>query len=129
MENLRQGLSVEVMGSDCTNGGVTSGKKSAFLRLPGVHAGGGYNGDPQLVVDIEFEPDPKALIAGQLVLVKGAFAAQWTGSDAPLQLARVIVRPVLAPEGKRPMFGGHFVYSSDSRFPFTAPLKVFDRFE
>lgn len=27
------------------------------------------------------------------------------------------------------MFGGNFVYSSDSRFPSDSPIKVFDRFE
>lgn len=28
-----------------------------------------------------------------------------------------------------PMFGGNFVYSSDSRFPFDYPLGIHDRFE
>ena len=28
-----------------------------------------------------------------------------------------------------PMFGGNFIYSSDSRFPSDSPIKVFDRFE
>ena len=31
--------------------------------------------------------------------------------------------------GKRPMFGGNFVYTSDERFPSEAPIKVFDRLE
>ena len=31
--------------------------------------------------------------------------------------------------GKRPMFGGNFVYTSDDRFPSKAPIKVFDRLE
>ena len=30
---------------------------------------------------------------------------------------------------RQPMFGGNFVYTSDSRFPVNAPLKVFDRVE
>ena len=31
--------------------------------------------------------------------------------------------------GKRPMFGGNFVYTSDDRFPSDSPIKVFDRLE
>ena len=31
--------------------------------------------------------------------------------------------------GKRSMFGGNFVYTSDDRFPSEAPIKVFDRLE
>lgn len=27
------------------------------------------------------------------------------------------------------MFGGNFLYSSDSRFPSKSPIKIFDRFE
>lgn len=31
--------------------------------------------------------------------------------------------------GKRSMFGGNFVYTSDDRFPSDSPIKVFDRLE
>jgi hypothetical protein len=31
--------------------------------------------------------------------------------------------------GNGGMFGGNFVYSSDSRFPHSGPIKVLDRFE
>ncbi len=31
--------------------------------------------------------------------------------------------------GKHSMFGGNFVYTSDSRFPSKSPVKVFDRVE
>jgi len=31
--------------------------------------------------------------------------------------------------GKWVMFGGNFLYSSDSRFPSDAPIKIFDRCE
>jgi len=38
--------------------------------------------------------------------------------------------PVDTPEGKKgPMFGGNFIYSSDSRFPSDSPIRVHDRFE
>ena len=32
-------------------------------------------------------------------------------------------------EGVRPMFGGNFAYSSDSRFTESAPIKIHDRVE
>jgi len=31
--------------------------------------------------------------------------------------------------GERPMFGGNFIYTSDSRFPSDSPIKIFDRME
>ena len=31
--------------------------------------------------------------------------------------------------GKWAMFGGNFIYTSDSRFPASAPIKIFDRVE
>jgi hypothetical protein len=38
--------------------------------------------------------------------------------------------PVKQPEGMcGPMFGGNFIYSSDSRFPSNYPIPVHDRFE
>lgn len=40
------------------------------------------------------------------------------------------VQPMAPPVDKcGPMFGGNFVYSSDSRFPSEHPIHVFDRFE
>ena len=47
---------------------------------------------------------------------------------------RVVVyvhaEPVDKPEGKvGPMFGGNFIYTSDSRFPNDYPIPVHDRFE
>ena len=40
------------------------------------------------------------------------------------------VQPMETPINKSgPMFGGNFVYSSDSRFPSDHPIHVFDRFE
>ena len=40
------------------------------------------------------------------------------------------VEPVVKPKGMvGPMFGGNFVYTSDSRFPSKYPIPVHDRFE
>jgi hypothetical protein len=33
------------------------------------------------------------------------------------------------PEKLGPMFGGNFIYSSDSRFPSDAPIRIHDRYE
>ena len=30
---------------------------------------------------------------------------------------------------KHPMFGGNFIYTSDTRFPSDSPIKIFDRVE
>lgn len=38
--------------------------------------------------------------------------------------------PVKKPEGMNgPMFGGNFIYTSDSRFPSKYPIPIHDRFE
>ena len=38
--------------------------------------------------------------------------------------------PIKQPEGMAgPMFGGNFIYTSDSRFPSKYPIPVHDRFE
>lgn len=58
-----------------------------------------------------------------------------TTNDAPaIYLERrerfndMIARPSLT-DGKHYMFGGNFIYSSDSRFPSSQPIKVHDRWE
>lgn len=42
---------------------------------------------------------------------------------------RAIPKSILDSKRNNYMFGGNFVYSSDSRFPSDAPIKVFDRVE
>lgn len=43
---------------------------------------------------------------------------------------RVHAKPMTIPGDKLgPMFGGNFIYSSDSRFPFDHPIHLHDRFE
>lgn len=43
--------------------------------------------------------------------------------------ANYVVPASIAKGNKMPMFGGNFVYSSDSRFPSDAPIKIHDRIE
>ena len=93
---------VGIMGPDCTNYGVTSGKTNADLVLDG-------------------EPT-----SDQITHAKK--------SETPLlQLKprRVGTIPMAVPYGETgyPMFGGHWIYTSDSRFPFEHPIPVHDRFE
>jgi len=93
---MKKGLLVEIMGTDCTNHGVTSGHKQAILVGEGI---------PEI-----FEP-------GDLPVLK---LAKGYGTR------KYIALPVNKNGG---MFGGHFIYSSDSRFPSDAPIHVHDRYE
>lgn len=95
-----KGLSVEIMGDDCTNNGITSGKTQAILVGPDI--------------DRVFEADGEA---PALELRPGRGRREW----------------IAVPYGCKeayPMFGGHFIYTSDSRFPGNGqPIHVHDRFE
>jgi hypothetical protein len=46
----------------------------------------------------------------------------------PYNSLRAVPRDVLE-SGKWYMFGGNFIYTSDSRFPTKEPIKIFDRVE
>jgi hypothetical protein len=96
-----QSVLVFIMGNDCTNRGVTSGKDSAILLLKPV--------DKET-----FKPSPNTP----------------TLELRPRRMSKVpMAVPYGTPEGVYPMFDGHWVYTSDSRFPFEHPIPVHDRFE
>ena len=65
--------------------------------------------------------------------VEGPFEAE--GRENVLQLiyrARYkdfIAAPLDYGQGRHYMFGGNFLYSSDSRWPVSYPVKIFDRLE
>lgn len=106
MKNRLYGMLVEVMGSDFTLNGVTSGKTRAILVGKGI---------PEIFeVDDEYPA---------LTLVPG-YGKQRS-------LMAVPVNEDGKPKVGRPMFGGHFIYSSDSRFTQISdqPVHVMDRFE
>lgn len=70
----------------------------------------------------------------QVVLlgVKAPFGPKDTTPGVLLEVFRGKLRAVPAeqPEGVAgPMFGGAFIYSSDSRFPADYPIPLHDRFE
>lgn len=104
---MPKGMTVQVYrnacGWECTNGGPSSRFHTFCLTGPGV---------PQL-----FEPSADV---PELVLV----IDQCCG----VERQRAIPREMLDAD-LWTMFGGNFVYSSDSRFPSRAPIKVHDRVE
>ena len=65
--------------------------------------------------------------------VEGPFEAE--GRENVLQLiyrekwGDFIAVPLDYGKGKHYMFGGNFLYTSDSRFPVSHPVKIFDRRE
>lgn len=111
-----KGLLVFIMGSDCTAGGVTSGKGRAILI-----------GHPNI---FESSPDTPAL-----VLVEDDTHRQGPGylnvrsTDYLVMRVRAVPADVDGLPVLGGMFGGHFIHTSDSRFPYCSPIPVFDRFE
>ena len=87
---------------DCTNNGLTS--KQDKLELF-------FNVNDS---DINNLPDDA------LVLIKKSFMGK------PFYFAKPVS---LVKSDRHSMFGGNFIYTSDSRFPFDAPIKVHDRVE
>lgn len=121
-----EGLGVEVMGMDCTAGGVTSGQRRVFLRVPGVHAGGpGVHPVAVLTLDVELDANPLSAAPGLCVVAKPEFVFELTGERRAAVCRVRAIPPAL--ESMSTMFGGHFVWSSDSRFPFSSPIPVHDR--
>jgi hypothetical protein len=98
---------------DSTNGGVT-GQHNNFILVS-------FMGEP---VEGPFEADNNkpgslalAIVAGPLGHPTAVMANDETGAEIKL-------------EGEiGPMFGGNFIYTSDSRFPLDYPVKVHDRYE
>jgi len=89
---------------DCTNSGVTSHHSSLYLIGPGV---------PKVVEVPKHAPNIL-----RLDTIRGRKVAK--------------PRPPASKLGVRGgawMMGGNFIWSSDSRFPSSAPIPVHDRFE
>jgi len=101
---MSKGLLVFILkenGCGCTNGGVTEKANRAILYWDGV---------PEIFSSSDDTP--------ALQLQK--------------RCGRLIAVPVNDPRMKThcgPMFGGNFIYTSDSRFPNEYPIPVHDRFE
>lgn len=145
-----KGLMVSVQGSDCTNGGVTSGVKHVTLIGDGI-AGVFEPDDHMPAVGLDYEFEPRGCRAGQLTLAKPGWLKELGRLDHPLEhfnaiggrdahlkcysqqheMVRVVARPFDMNGNilKGGMFGGNYITTSDSRFPTTAPIPVHDRFE
>lgn len=106
---MAKGLLVSVYrhadGYDCTNGGVSS-RIREFVLTSDVSVPPVYG--PFEAVDTDHE----------LVLTAG-----------PRNTLRAIPRALFDSGEGCCMFGGNFVWSSDSRFPSDGPIKIFDREE
>lgn len=140
-----KGLTVWIQGRDCTAGGITSGRETMTLCGDGIVELNHPRPDAPALV-IEYNLEPKGVEPGQLTVAKpdwlhaiGAapkpsddfLACMRDGYAGSHRIVNVVARPV--DEQGNPMrggmFGGHYVKTSDSRFPFTSPIPVHDRFE
>lgn len=88
---------------DATGGGLTSKKDSLMFVFDGVES------------PFETKEDED-----YLVLVKRTIFGKEVLSAVPKSILD---------KGYGSMFGGNFIYTSDSRFPSDAPIKVHDRVE
>jgi hypothetical protein len=123
-----KGLLVFIMGDDCTNSGATSGKHKALLVGPGIPEIFSPSDDTP-TIEFEFEFDPQGHKLGYRMVAKPEWARmilERTVYDNENLVVRALAKPAGSPPG---MFGGHYIMTSDSRFPFEGPLPVFDRFE
>tara|TARA_R100000951_G_scaffold100714_1_gene91610 strand:+ start:106 stop:453 length:348 start_codon:yes stop_codon:yes gene_type:complete len=96
---------------DCTADGLSS--KNDKLQLVWS---ADPNGDP-----IGLTPDQVAKVPNDyLILIVRTIGGTPANYAVPASIAK---------GNKRPMFGGNFVYASDSRFPSDAPIHIHDRIE
>lgn len=128
-----RGLLVEVMGRDCTNSGATSGKRKAILIGPGVPEI--FNPSPDApALYLIADTAPVGAAAGSLQLASTGWAEEMglpRGRHcAEAHTVRVRAVP-LGPDGPvlGGMAGGHYIHTSDGRFPTHAPIPVHDRIE
>lgn len=97
-----------MFGGDTTNGGISSKHESLILVGDGV---------PEIFPSTEDTPAIR-LIKRKVMGMEFWIAAPM---DAEFENGRAAGSPY--------MFGGNFLYCSDSRFPSDAPIKIFDRKE
>lgn len=104
---MAKGLSVDIYrsgpDSDSTNGGVTGKAKGAILV------------DPDIDEIFESDENHPALKINKRFL----FGRDYLSAE-PLEDKAGLIGP---------MFGGNFIYTSDSRFPSDYPIPVHDRYE
>ena len=89
---------------DCTNNGLTSREDSIIL-----HYGDGVD-----LADLTLIPDDELVLVERQLFGKEAWYAVPAG---------------IYKSNKHSMFGGNWIYTSDSRFPSNTPISVHDRIE
>jgi hypothetical protein len=101
---------------NCSNYGISSKCKWVVLTGEGI---------PEIFEPNDEHPEVKLIIRDDLKLRSGhAFV------NKNNEIKRILAVPLdVLESGKSYMFGGSFVYCSDSRFPFNAPIHLFDRVE
>ena len=97
--------------SDCTNGGVSANKNRLSFAGPGVEG--------------PFEIEKNEIYLG--LVIRNLFGETYLHVDPMINGKKY--KPFNDSVG--PMFGGNFIYSSDSRFRFVSnyPIPIHDRFE
>ena len=123
MSENKKGLLVDVIGTDCTNGGATSGKTRAILIGDGIPEIFEPSDDAP-AIELHYEFEPQGAAPGYVMVARADWASQVLGRRVGFN--ENLVARARAGAG---MFGVHFVTTSDIRFPFTAPIPVFDRYE
>lgn len=100
-----KGLLVHVYtdgGADCTNNGISSKNKTLILN----RSNSPFEGDETNSVELHSK-----VINGNVYNYVTPLHEIWPSNAVG------------------PMFGGNFIYSSDSRFPAKYPIPIHDRFE
>ncbi len=143
MTEKTKGMLVFIQGRDCTNDGVTSGQEMAVLvgdGIPEITEADGRH--PAL--RLEYDLDPAGAQAGRLMVAKPEWLAKVSDAKAPSgdpfefqspdwvkrhKIVNAVAVPMEHTGQRWNMYGGQDVDTSDSRFPFTGPVPVHDRYE
>lgn len=127
---------------DGSNGGATANVNSVTLIGDGVR--GPFEPDEDApALWLEYDLNPKGVRGGYLMVANvawlrelgidkgpsGSFSCFGNDWSERHQVVRVRAVPLVEGEPTCGMFGGNFITTSDSRFPMTSPIPVFDRFE
>ncbi len=100
----------DAKGTDCTNSGITSKVDRVILLGPGVE------GPFDITAELPFETG----------YAPALYLHAWLESG---EIVRRFASPHPDPHEGGYMFGGNFIYTSDSRFPGGCPIHVHDRQE
>lgn len=132
-----KGMPATIIGTDSVGFGVTAGKTGKSCRIlgTGVPAFVPVDGSPSLILIVEpaIGARPGARCVLKREFIASVIAAGGTLDESILSTGIASLRLVpLGVHGKPVigrMFGGHFAFSCDSRFPSDTPIPIHDRQE